>query len=63
MMMTTHTKQVSTATVYVITATAFNSTLEAVLGSVGTLVVMVAIAIIIFVLIARSVFKTDEHYI
>ena len=59
------TKQVSIATVYVITAnishdstykshdSASNSSVVAILGAVGALIIMIAIAVITFVLIAR----------
>ena len=57
------TKQVSIATVYIITAnmsrdstyidTASNSSVVAILGAVGALIIMIAIAVVTFVLIAR----------
>jgi hypothetical protein len=74
-MMSISTKQVPTATVDVITAnmshdgtykspdstlTISNSILEAILGSVGALVIMVAIAVITFVLIARLTLKANR---
>ena len=66
------TKQVSIATVYVITAnishdstckshdSASNNSVVAILGAVGALTIVIAIAVITFVLIARLRFKINR---
>ena len=71
-MMKTSTERVSTATVYVITAnmshdstykshdSASNSFIVAILGAVGALIIVIAIAVITFVLITRLRLKVNR---